>query len=133
MQSTTLTNGKLERWHGSLKQECIRPGTPLDVEDARRLVTRYVEHYNHVRLHGAIGYIAPADRLAGRASEIHHERDRKLDAARQERCRRRAACRAGEASIACLDGTQRKASGVQGAAMSPLVARTHDMQSSEPN
>jgi putative transposase len=39
------SNGKLERWHGSLKRECVRPGVPLCVEDARRLVAAYVEHY----------------------------------------------------------------------------------------
>ena len=43
------SNGKIERWHGSLKRECIRPGTPLSLEDARRLVRRFVEHYNKVR------------------------------------------------------------------------------------
>lgn len=32
------SNGKLERWHKSLKSECIRPGTPLTPEDARRLI-----------------------------------------------------------------------------------------------
>ena len=32
------SNGKIERWHKSLKGECIRPGTPLSLEDARRLV-----------------------------------------------------------------------------------------------
>ena len=32
------SNGKIERWHKSLKSECIRPGTPLSLEDARRLV-----------------------------------------------------------------------------------------------
>ena len=31
------SNGKIERWHKSLKSECIRPGTPLTPEDARRL------------------------------------------------------------------------------------------------
>ena len=30
------SNGKIERWHKSLKGECIRPGTPLSLEDARR-------------------------------------------------------------------------------------------------
>jgi putative transposase len=44
------SNGKIERWHKSLKAECIRPGTPLSLEDARRLVEGYVEHYNNVRL-----------------------------------------------------------------------------------
>ena len=33
------SNGKLERWHGTIKRECIRPGTPLSLEDARRIVT----------------------------------------------------------------------------------------------
>src|SRR5438105_6529133 len=37
------SNGKIERWHKSLKGECIRPGTPLSLEDARRLVEGYVE------------------------------------------------------------------------------------------
>ena len=31
------SNGKLERWHKSLKGECMRPGVPLTPEDARRL------------------------------------------------------------------------------------------------
>jgi transposase InsO family protein len=59
------SNGKIERWHKSLKGECIRPGTPLSLEDARRLVEGYVEHYNNVRLNSAIGYITPKDMLAG--------------------------------------------------------------------
>ena len=42
------SNGKLERWHRSVKSECIRPGTPLSLEDARRLVGEYVAHYNYV-------------------------------------------------------------------------------------
>jgi putative transposase len=48
------SNGKIERWHKSLKGECIRPGTPLSLEDARRLVEGYVEHYNNVRLNSAV-------------------------------------------------------------------------------
>jgi putative transposase len=79
------SNGKIERWHKSLKSECIRPGTPLSLEDACRLVEGYVEHYNNVRLNSATGYITPKDVLAGRQQEIHAERDRKLEAARQQR------------------------------------------------
>jgi len=83
------SNGKLERWHKSLKSECIRPGTPLTPEDARRLIQQYVNHYNTVRLHSAIGFITPADMLAGRQAEIHAARDRKLDEARRLRQQRR--------------------------------------------
>ena len=82
------SNGKLERWHKSLKSECIRPGVPLTPEDARRLIQRYVEHYNTVRLHSAIGFVTP-DLLAGRRDEIHAARDRKLEQARQQRQLRR--------------------------------------------
>jgi len=83
------SNGKLERWHKSLKSECIRPGTPLTPEDARRLIQQYVERYNTVRLHSAIGFVTPADMLAGRQTEIHAARDRKLGEARQRRQKRR--------------------------------------------
>jgi hypothetical protein len=55
------------------------------VEDARRLVGGYVEHYNDVRLNSAIGYITPKDMVAGRQQEIHAARDRKLEEARKQR------------------------------------------------
>jgi len=87
------SNGKIERWHKTLKGECLRPQTPLSVDDARRIVTRYVEHYNTVRLHSAIGYVAPKDRLDGRHETIFQERDRKLAAARQQRKAKRQAAR----------------------------------------
>ena len=83
------SNGKIERWHKSLKGECIRPGTPLSLDDARRLVSGYVDHYNNVRLNSATGYITPKDMLAGRQQEIHARRDRKLEAARKQRQIRR--------------------------------------------
>src|SRR5690349_620691 len=83
------SNGKIERWHKSLKGECIRPGTPLSLEDARRLVEDYVAHYNYVRLNSAVGYITPKDMLAGHQREIHAERDRKLEKARKQRQIRR--------------------------------------------
>lgn len=90
------SNGKLERWHGSLKQECIRPLPPGSVEEARRRVAAYVTHYNTVRLHSAIGYVTPADKLAGKEREIWASRDAKLAAARE----RRAAARQAEKIVA---------------------------------
>src|SRR5215472_4433344 len=83
------SNRKIERWDKSLKGECIRPGTPLSLNDARRLVQGYVEHYNNLRLNSAICYITPKDMLAGRQQEIHAKRDRKLEAARRQRQVRR--------------------------------------------
>ena len=79
------SNGKIERWHGSLKSECIRPTCPASVEEARRRIQSYVEHYNTVRLHSAMGYVTPADKLAGIEKDIFAERDRKLEEARERR------------------------------------------------
>jgi transposase InsO family protein len=83
------SNGKIERWHGSLKAEAIRPKTPLNLADARRVVGEFVEEYNTKRLHSAIGYITPQDRLEGRHTQIWEDRDRKLEAARARRAARR--------------------------------------------
>ena len=79
------SNGKLERWHKSLKHECIRPSCPATLDEARRRVADYVEHYNHVRLHSALRYITPADRLNDLGPVIFAERDRKLEQARERR------------------------------------------------
>jgi len=79
------SNGKLERWHGSIKRECIRPACPGTLEEALRLVSSYVDSYNHVRLHSALGYITPADKLNGLETVIFAERDRKLEEARGRR------------------------------------------------
>ena len=79
------SNGKIERFHQSLKRECIRPKTPVSVNDARNVVGSYVDHYNNERLHGAIGYIAPIDKLQGRAEAIFDERKRKLQQAHERR------------------------------------------------
>jgi transposase InsO family protein len=76
---------RMERWYGSLKGERFRLAAPANVDEARQLVVRFVEHYNQVRLHSALGYIAPADQLAGRAQAIFDKRDRKLEEARARR------------------------------------------------
>ncbi len=112
------SNGKIERWHGTLKRDCIRPHVPLSLQEARRLVAEFVEDDNHARLHSALGYVTPADRLAGRHEAIFADRDRKLAEARERRAAKR---REATRPAACETGTQKKASGVEGAAMSPLV------------
>jgi len=83
------SNGKIERWHQTLKADCIRPHVPLSIDEARQLVERFVDDYNHRRLHSAIGYVAPADKLDGREQAVFDERDRKLTGARTRRARKR--------------------------------------------
>jgi transposase InsO family protein len=79
------SNGKLERWHGTLKGERFRGACPATLAEARRVVASFVTHYNEVRLHSALGYVTPAAKLAGLEQAIFDDRDRKLEAARERR------------------------------------------------
>jgi len=101
------SNGKLERWHGTMKRECVRPAAPATLDEARRRIGTYVEHYNTERLHSALGYVTPMDKLMGLDTEIFAERDRKLEAARELRRRNRASA---EPS---LEGAERSAEGAE--------------------
>ena len=85
------SNGKLERYHRTIKSICIRVQTPLSLQDARNIVADFVDHYNTRRLHSAIGYITPKDKLEGRAETILAGRDAKLAAAREARKAKRRA------------------------------------------
>ena len=96
------SNGKIERWHKTLKSTTIRPAAPQDAAEARRLIGDFVEHYNNRRLHSAIGYVTPADKLAGREREIWALRDQRLEAAREQRRRRRQAVAAAEQTSICV-------------------------------
>jgi hypothetical protein len=75
------SNGTLERYHRTIK--CIRPGTPLCLDDARRITEKCVREYNETRLHGALGYVTPKDKLLGNEGANFADRDRKLQEARQ--------------------------------------------------
>lgn len=79
------SNGKIERWHKTIKQDCIRPAILLSKADANRTINKFIQHYNHHRLHSSVGYVTPADRLHGNHTEIHNQRDAKLKEARQRR------------------------------------------------
>lgn len=87
------SNGKIERYHRTIKSQCIRPLTPLSLDDAKRGVEKFVIEYNTVRLHSAIGYVTPQAMLEGRQQAIFDQRDRKLAEARQRRAETRAAGR----------------------------------------
>jgi transposase InsO family protein len=98
------SNGKLERYHRTLKSRCLRPGTPLSIEDAKRLICKFVEYYNSERLHSAIGFVTPDDKLHGKEKAIFGERDRKLQIARERRKLNRMAVKNDEqiAAMKCL-------------------------------
>jgi len=83
------SNGKLERYHKTIKMERIRPRVALSLVESRRQIAEYVGYYNEERLHSAIGDIASKDKLAGRDTQIFKDRDQKLEAARLLRKQKR--------------------------------------------
>lgn len=95
------SNGKIESWHKTLKKESIRPACPSTLKEALDLVAKHVHHYNEVRLHSSIGYIAPADKLAGKESKIFAERERKLEEAKIARACEREVAKAAKTAERC--------------------------------
>ena len=114
------SNGKIERWHQTLKGECLRPQTPLTLSDAQRIVAKYVSYYNEERLHGALGYVAPKAKMEGRDTEIFAARDRKLAEARERRKAKRQALRREPGADPTMN--REGASRGPGVAMNALVA-----------
>lgn len=85
------SNGKLERFHGTIKTESIRKSSYLSIKDAREHIAAYIDYYNTERLHSAIYYLTPEDVMQGRIKSRLEERQDKLDKAREARVRHNAA------------------------------------------
>ena len=79
------SNGKVERLFRTIKSDCIRRYSFLSIEDARKQICEYIQYYNHKRLHSAIFYVTPFDKLTGRDKEIIKIREEKLAYARELR------------------------------------------------
>ena len=69
------TQGKIERWHQTLKNRILLEHYYLP-GDLERQVAAFVAHYNHARYHESLGNLTPADVYFGRAETILLERER---------------------------------------------------------
>ena len=69
------TQGKIERWHQTLKNRILLEHYYLP-GDLERQVAAFVEHYHHARYHESLGNLTPADVYFGRAETILLERER---------------------------------------------------------
>jgi transposase InsO family protein len=67
------TNGKLERYHQSIKREVnqLTYEAPSHLEQA---IADFVDYYNYRRYHKALGNVTPADVLYGRREQILQRR-----------------------------------------------------------
>jgi transposase InsO family protein len=79
------TNGKMERMNGSVKNEAIRPNSPIDYQEACHFLNEYDYIYNHQRLHAGINFLRPADLFFQRGQIILKERTAKLEIAKHNR------------------------------------------------
>ncbi|MDI6803009.1 MAG: integrase core domain-containing protein, partial [Bacteroidota bacterium] len=72
-------NGKIERYHRTIGEECLRIKSPVTFEDFKIYIEDYVNFYNTKRLHASINYLTPEDYLLGRKVERLVERELKLE------------------------------------------------------
>jgi len=64
-----MTQGKIERWHLSLKSRILLENYYLP-GDLERAVAAFVEHYNHHRYHESLDNLTPADVYFRRGARI---------------------------------------------------------------
>jgi putative transposase len=69
------TQGKIERWHQTLKNRILLENYFLP-GDLERQIGAFVEHYNHHRYHESLGNLTPADVYFGRDQAVIERRKR---------------------------------------------------------
>jgi putative transposase len=69
------TQGKIERWHQTLKNRILLENYFLP-GDLEAQIAAFVEHYNHRRYHESLGNLTPADVYFGRGQTIMLDRER---------------------------------------------------------
>ena len=85
-----MTQGKIERWHRSMKN-VVKLENYYSPWELERAIGRFVRYYNDRRYHESLGNITPADMYEGRQHEILTRREkikqRTLDRRRKENMR----------------------------------------------
>jgi len=79
------TNGKAERFMGTMRQEALRIHYPSSFKEAEQVIGDFVSIYNHKRLHAGIRFVRPVDMFTGRAQQVLDKRKVRLEAAKQAR------------------------------------------------
>jgi putative transposase len=70
-----MTQGKIERWHQTLKNRILLENYYLP-GDLEARIGAFVEHYNHQRYHESLNNLTPADVYFGRGPIILMEREK---------------------------------------------------------
>lgn len=75
------SNGRIERYHRSVREEAFADRAAEDYYQARDLLEEWVTYYNEERLHSALNYLRPVDYYRGNPEALLAERKKKLAAA----------------------------------------------------
>ncbi len=75
MGAGQMTQGKIERWHQTLKNRILLEHYYLP-GDLEAQIDAFVGQYNHRRYHERLGNLTPADAYCGRGQTILLERER---------------------------------------------------------
>ena len=70
-----MTQGKIERWHQTLKNRILLENYYLPGE-LEAQIDAFVQHYNHHRYHESLNNLTPADVYFGRAQTVLLDRQR---------------------------------------------------------
>ncbi len=79
------SNGKIERAHRTLQEECLNKKSFVNLDDARKQISQFVDYYNSKRLHSSLYYLTPEDFLLDRVVEKLKLREKKLKEAKKNR------------------------------------------------
>lgn len=76
------SNGKIERYHRTINEECLMRKSLVELEDARKQVSEFIDYYNNKRLHSSLFYLTPEDFLNDQITEKLETRNTKLQLAK---------------------------------------------------
>lgn len=79
------SNGKIERYHRTIHQECLATKSLINLDDARVQIDNFINYYNTKRLHSSLFYLTPDDFLNDRITEKLEARIAKLKLAKKAR------------------------------------------------
>jgi transposase InsO family protein len=79
------SNGKIERYHRTIHEECIASKSMINLEDARGQIAKFIDYYNNKRLHSSLFYLTPDDFMNNRINEKLELRNTKLLLAKKAR------------------------------------------------
>ncbi len=79
------SNGKIERYHRTIHEECLATKSLINLDDAREQIAGFIGYYNTKRLHSSLFYLTPDDFLNDRITEKLEVRNTKLQLAKKAR------------------------------------------------